>query len=327
MNIRRRTLLLVATTWPLVAFAQQPNKISRIGFLSSASSARPQEQAFRQRLGELGYVDGRNAVIEWRYIGGMQERSAGFANELVRLKVDCIVAVGVSTIRASIEATNTIPIVMATIDADPVELGFIKSLARPGGNVTGFTGIAYDLAGKRLELLKEVAPRTRRAVVLIDSRGSGDAQRAHLKSIEAASKKLGVELQVLAVSGPEELHGAALKAARDGRTEAISVVSTGWMNSHRSAVIDFAAKLRLPAVYTNAVWPPEGGLMSYGYLPEHQFREVAGYVARILGGAKPADLPVQQPTKFELAVNLKTAKALGITMPQTILVRADRVIE
>ena len=325
MKRTRRAFLLAAGAWPFAAVSQQQKKIYRIGYLSTGPRIEARDEAFRQRLAELGYVDGKNAVIEWRHYQGRTERSPSLAAELVRLKVECILAIGVSSVQAAVQATSAIPIVMGTIDADPVELGFIKSLARPGGNVTGFTGIAYDLAGKRLELLKEVAPKATRIVALVT--GLGDAQRAHLKSIEAASKKLGVQLQVLAVGGPEEVHGAALNAARDWRAEAVIVVTTGWMNTHRDAVVDFAAKLRLPAIYSTNRWLPPGGLMSYGYVDEHQFREAAGYVARILGGAKPADLPVQQPTQFELGVNLKTAKELGITIPQTIMLRADRVIE
>ena len=326
ISTHRRRILLAASAWPLGAIAQ-PKKIYRIGYLSTGARIEPHDEAFRQRLGELGYVDGKNAIIEWRFYQGMQERSPGMAAELVRLKADCIVTVGVSSVRAARQASGTIPIVMATLDADPVELGFIASLARPGGNVTGFTAIAYELAGKRLELIKELAPKATRAVVLVDSRGSRDAQRAHLKGIEAAASKLGLQLQVIWVGGPEELDSTAFRAARDGRAEVLSVVATGWMNSHRDRIVKFASDLRLPAIYGNPVFLPMGGLMSYSADRVHQWRETAGYVARILSGTKPADLPVQQPTKFELAINMKTAKSLGVSIPQTILVRADRIIE
>ena len=305
--------------------AQQLKKIYRIGYLSTGPGIEPRDEAFRQRLGELGYVDGKNTTIEWRFYQGVLERSSGLAAELVRLKVDCIVATGVSSIRAAKQATDTIPIVMATIDADPVELGFIASLARPGGNVTGFTAIAYELAGKRLELIKELVPKATRAAMLVGSR-DGDAHRAHLKGTEIAASKLGMQLQVLGAAGPEELDAMASRA-REGRAEVLSVVAIAWMNSHRDRIVKFAADLRLPAIYTNPVFLPMGGLISYAADRVHQNREAAGYVARILSGAKPAELPVQQPTKFELAVNMKAAKALGITIPQTILVRADRVVE
>jgi putative ABC transport system substrate-binding protein len=327
MNRERRTLLLAAAAWPFAATAQQPKKIYRIGYLAMGPGIEPRDEAFRQRLGELGYVDGKNVVIEWRFTQGRPERAPGFAAELVRLKVDCIVATGVPSVRAAKEATNTIPIVIATIDADPVELGFIASLARPGGNVTGFTAIDYELAAKRMELLKELVPKATRALVLHTSTGTGEAQRAHLRGTEAAGNKLGLRLQVMGIAGPDELEGKAFIAARDGRAELLNVIATGWINSHRERFVRFAADLRLPCMYSNHEFLRVGGLMSYSADRVHQNREVAGYVARILSGTKPADLPVQQPTRFELAINMKTAKALGLTIPPTIMVRADRVIE
>jgi putative ABC transport system substrate-binding protein len=328
MNCERRALLLVASAWPFAAFPQQPKKIYRIGYF--ANTPQPRDEAFRQRLGELGYVDGKNAVIEWRFTRGQpdrDERSAGFVAEFLRLKVDCIVVGGVGNVRAAKQATATTPIVILTIDGDPVELGFIASLARPGGNVTGFTGIASELAGKRLELLRELAPKATRAAVLIDASGAGEEQRAHLRGIEEAGKKLGLQLKVIASSGPEELEAIAFNAAREWHAELLSVVATGWINSHRERIVRFAAGLRLPAIYSNQYFPPIGGLMSYSADLVLQARAAAGYVARILSGTKPADLPVQQPTKFELMVNLKTAKALGLTIPPTIMVRADKVID
>ena len=331
MNNRRRLVVALgagALAAPLATFAQQQtNKIYRIGFLSGGPGMEPRWEAFRQRLGELGYVDGKNTVIEWRFNQGKQERNAGFVAEIVRLKVDCIVVSGVGSTRAAKQATATIPIVMANIDADPVELGLVSSLARPGGNVTGFTGIAYELAGKRLALLKELAPKAKRAAVLVDSGGSGEAQRAHLRGTEAAARKLNMRLQVLAAGGPEELDSSAFRAAREGRAEVISVVSTGWTNSHRERIVKFAASLRLPVIYSNPFFVPIGGLMSYSANIVNQARDAAGYVAKILAGARPADLPVQQPTIFELAVNVKTAKTLGLKIPNSILVQATKVIE
>jgi putative ABC transport system substrate-binding protein len=325
MNRLRRNLMLAASAWPFAATAQQPKKIYRIGFLSSGPGIEAREEAFRQRLRELGYADGQNLVIEWRFVGGKIDRYPQFAAELVRLKLDCIVAVGVSAVRFSKEATQTIPIVIATIDADPVALGFVASLARPGGNVTGFTGIAYDLAGKRLELLKDLVPKATRLAVLVPA-GRGDAQRAHLQGTEAAARKLGMQIQMLEPRGPEELE-SVFDAARSARAEVLSVLTLSWFNSHREKIVKLAADHRLPAIYANVAFVGIGGLMHYSADLVQQWREVAGYVAKVLSGAKPADLPVQQPTKLELAINKKTAKALGLTFPQTILLRADRVIE
>jgi putative ABC transport system substrate-binding protein len=213
--------------------------------------------------------------------------------------------------------------VFPTIDGDPVEDGLVASLARPGGNVTGFTGIAYDLAGKRLELLKDLVPKA--TCVGLLSAGPGVAS-GQLRGTEAVARKLGIQVQVLTARGPDELESIT-SSLRDNRPEALSVVGTLWINSHRERVIAFIEKHKLPAIYSNDSFVPIGGLMSYAADQAHQFGEAAGYVARILAGAKPTDLPVQQPTKFELVVNMKTAKALGITIPQSIMLRADRVIQ
>ena len=324
---RRRRLLVAATAWPFAAIAQPARKQYRIGYLSNGPGIERRDDAFRERLAKLGFVDGKNAVIEWRFNKGKLERNPELARELVRLKVDCIVAVGVTPIRAAKEASSTVPIVMATIDADPVELGFVASLAKPGGNVTGFTGIAYDLAGKRLELLKEVVPKANRVGVLVGAPlGTGSAAYAHVRGTEIAARKLGMQVKPFAPSGPDDLE-RMLTAARDDRPEVLSVVTIGWINSHRERVVDLAAKLRVPAIYSSEQFTSVGGLMSYATDSTHQFSEAATCVAKILAGAKPSELPVQQPTKFELEINLKTAKALGISFPQTILVRADRVLE
>ena len=214
---------------------------------------------------------------------------------------------------------------MTTVDADPVEMGFVASLARPVGNVTGFTGIAYDLAGKRLELLRELVPHAKRVGMLVAA-PVGDAQKAHYRGTEEAARKLGMEIRLFAPRSPEEFEGLIARNA-EWRPEMLSVFAGSWFNSHRARILDWVAKMKLPAVYSNEIFVPLGGLMSYAPDLTHQFAEAASYVAKILGGAKPADLPVQQPTKFELAVNLKTAKALGLTIPQTVMVRADRVVE
>ena len=327
MMIKRRALLLAATAWPLAPAAQQSKKLYRIGFMSNGPGIEADEEAFRQRLRELGYSDGQNVSIEWRFSQGVQERHVKFAAELVRLNVDCIVASGANTIGVALNATRTIPIVMRNIDADPVALGYIASLARPGGNVTGFTAIAHELAGKRLELLKDLAPNATRVAVLVPRpvQGRGEAVRAHVDGARAAARKLGMQVHLLDPRVPEEL-ASVFEAARHARAEVLSVSAIGWINSHREKIVKLAADARLPAIFSNPDFSVLGGLMSYSDDGVHRNREVAGYVAKILSGTKPADLPVQHPTKFELAVNLKTAKSLGVTIPQTIMLRADRVI-
>lgn len=310
---------------PFAGNAQQPGKIYRIGYLSNGLAIEPREEAFRQRLSELGYVEGKNTVIEWRFNQGKLERNPELAAELVRLKVDCIVAGGVTPTRAVKQATSTIPIVMATIDADPVELGFVANLARPGGNITGFTGIAYELAGKRLELLKELVPKATRVAILMDPAGR-DAGQAHMKGTEVAARKLKVQLQLMEARVPEDLD-SAFHAARQERVEALSVVTIGWINSHRRRIVDLAVKTRLPAIYSSEHFVYDGGLMSYSADQIDQYRRAAAYVSKILGGAKPADLPVQQPTKFELVINLPAARQIGLKIPPNMRARADRVIE
>ena len=326
MNNRRRLVMaLGAATWSL-ARAQQPKKIYRIGYLSgNPGVGEPSDEAFRQRLRELGYVDGKNLVIEWRFLQGRADRAPAVAVELVRLKVDCIAAAGVSYIRAAKQATTSIPIVMINVDADPVELGFIANLARPGGNVTGFTGIAHDLAAKRLELLKELVPNVKRVGMLVNG-PVGDAQKAHYRGTENAARKLGMEIRLFALKSPDELEGLFSRTA-DWRPEILSVFSGGWFNNHRARILDWVTRMKLPAIYSNVAYVEHGALIAYSDDQVHRLREVAGYVAKILSGARPADLPVQQPTKFELVLNMKTAKALGLTIPQSILLRVDRVIQ
>jgi putative ABC transport system substrate-binding protein len=329
MNNRRRLVIaLGVATWSL-AGAQQAKKTYRIGYLSGGSGMGPPEEAFRQRLRELGHVDAKNLVIEWHFLQGRADRAPAAAAELVRLNVDCIAAAGVGYIRAAMQATTSIPIVMTNVDADPVELGFIKSLARPGGNVTGFTGIGHDLAGKRLELLKELVPSAKRVGMLVGTSTGGPeptgANLAHYRGTESAARKLGMEVRLLYVQTPEELETKFSRLA-DGRPDVLSVFSGGWFGNHHARIIDWVARMKLPAIYSNARFVDFGALMGYSDDPVHRLREVAEYVAKILSGAQPANLPVQQPTKFQLAINLRTAKALGITIPQTIMLRADRVI-
>ena len=329
MKHRRRVLMLAAIASPLAAVGQQPKKFYRIGYLAGPPGLGEREEAFRQRLRDLGYVDGKNLVIEWRLLEGRIERAPAAAAELVRLKVDCITASGVSYVRAAKQATASIPIVMANVDADPVELGFVKSLARPGGNVTGFTGIAHDLAAKRLELLKELVPNAKRVGMIVDASNQGapgDAQKAHYRGTEDAARRLGMESRLFALQSINDLEGLFSRTT-DWRPDVLSVFSGAWFWNHHARIIDWVARMKLPAIYSTVEFVDFGALMGYSDDPVHRLREVAEYVAKILSGVRPANLPVQQPTKFELAINLKTAKALGITIPQTIRIRADRVIE
>jgi putative ABC transport system substrate-binding protein len=246
------------------------------------------------------------------------------AAELVTLKVDCIVATGVAPTRAAKQATSTIPIVMGNADDDPVRQGLVASLARPGGNVTGFTNIGSDLAGKRLELIKETVPKASRVAILLDPKGPGGM--GHVRETEIVAPALGVKLQLVEVRGPEELDNA-FQAAVKGRAEALIVVTTGLMGNHRSRIVNLAVKTRLPAMYSNTYFVREGGLMGYAADIPARWRGVAAYVDKVLKGAKPADLPVQQPTKFEFIINLKAAKQIGLTIPPNVLARADKVIK
>jgi putative ABC transport system substrate-binding protein len=303
--------------------AQQTKKVYRIGYLSPRLGIDSRAEAFRQGLRELGYAEGQNIAIEWRFTKGKTQLFPELAAELVRLKMDCILAIGVSAIGTLKQMTDTIPIVMGTIDADPVEQGFVVSLARPGRNITGFTGIAYDIAGKRLELLKETVPRASRAAILVDPSPAADA---HVRETEIAARNLKMQLQLLEVREPEALDNA-FQVARQGRAEVLTVVTTGLINSHRPRIINLAANSRLPTIYSSPDFVLEDGLRSYASDPVAQHRRGAAYVDKILKGAKPADLPVEQPTKFELVINLKAAKQIGLTIPPNLLARADKVIK
>jgi putative tryptophan/tyrosine transport system substrate-binding protein len=310
----------------LFARAQQPTKVPRIGFLTgvspSANSAR--HEAFRQGLRELGYVEGKNIVLEWRSAEGKFDRLPALAAELVRLKVDIIVTGGGATTRAAKEATTTIPIVMAQ-DGDPVGNGFVASLARPGGNITGLSSLAPELSGKRLELLKEIIPKLSRVAVLGNSTQPGNAQA--LKEMELAAKAFGVQLQYLDVLGPKDIT-TAFRAAGEGRADAVLILLAGLVaTSERPQITDLAVKSRLPAIYDRPEAMEYGGLISYGVSTADLDRRAATYVDKILKGAKPAELPVEQPIKFEFIVNLKAAKQIGLAIPPNVLARADRVIK
>jgi putative tryptophan/tyrosine transport system substrate-binding protein len=308
-----------------VATAQQPTKVPRIGYLSSTSPSAGSSriEAFRHGLRELGYVEGKNLVIEWRYAEGKLDHLPALAAELVRLKVDIIVSASPPVTGAAKDATVTIPIVMAH-DPDPVGNGFVASLARPGGNITGLASFAPELSGKRLELLKEIIPRLARVAVLGYSTEPGYAQV--LREIELAAGAFKVQFQYLDVLDPKDIE-TEFRAAAKGRADAILVMNSPVFIAHRKQVADLAVKNRLPAIYYSTEFVEDGGLMSYGVSFTDLYRRAATYVDKILKGAKPADLPVEQPKKFEFIINLKAAKQIGLTIPPNVLARADKVIK
>jgi putative ABC transport system substrate-binding protein len=306
----------------VIAAAQQPKKVARIGFLAtvSFSTISSRVEAFRQGLRELGYVEGKNIVIEWRYAEGKPESEV--AAELVDLNVDLIVTVGSPGTGAAKKATYTIPIVMVQ-DPDPVGNGYVASLARPGGNITGLSSVAPELSGKRLELLKEAVPKLSRVAVLGTATRLGNAQV--LKEMDLAAGTFGVRLQYLDVLSSKDIE-IAFRTASKGRAEAALVFGGPLLNSHRTQIAELAAKNRLPAIYERAEFMDAGGLMFYGASITAMYRRAATYVDKILKGAKPAELPVEQPKKFEFIINLKAAKQIGLTIPPNVLVRADKVI-
>jgi putative ABC transport system substrate-binding protein len=314
--------LLLTTVCP--AEAQQPAKVPRIGLLYSVSvsSGAPRIEAFRQGLRELGYVEGKSILLEDRYADSKEDRVPALAAELVRLKVDVIVTSNSGPTRAAKAATATTPIVMAR-DIDPVGNGFVASLARPGGNITGLSSLAPEISGKHVELLKEIVPQLSRLAVLGTSTTPGNAQL--LKEIKSAADAFGVTPQYIDVPTPKEIE-SAFRAAGKGRADAILMLGSGVYASYRKQVVDLTIKNRLPTIYRSREYIEEGGLMAYGVNPFDLDRRAATYVDKILKGAKPADIPVEQPTKFEFIVNLKSAKQIGLTIPPNVLARADRVI-
>jgi len=305
--------------------AQQPKKVPRIGFLGSTplSAISSRVEAFSHGLRELGYVEGKNIIIEWQYAEGKLDRLSELAAELVRLKVDVIVTAGASSSRSAKEATSTIPIVMG-FNNDPVGNGIVASLARPGGNITGLSSLAPEISGKQLELLKEIVPNLSRVGVFGNSTEPGNAKS--LKEVELAAEVFGVKLQYLDVLSPKDIE-TAFRAATKGRADAVLVLLNRVALSHRTQIADLAAKSRLPAMYDTTEFVEDGGLMTYGVSITDLFRRAAVYVDKILKGAKPADLPVEQPKKFEFIINLNAAKQIGVTIPPNVLVRADRVIK
>jgi putative ABC transport system substrate-binding protein len=329
VNKRRKLLVALgagALTAPFGSFAQQQGKVWRVGFLAPR---RPDDLAtdvysgFPRGMRDLGYIERKNLIIEWRYADGVLDRLPGLAAELVRLKVDVIVTAGTPATSAAQKATATIPIVMGSA-ADPVASGFVKSLARPGGNITGLSTVVTDVSPKRLELLLNVVPKVSRVAVLVDPNDSSHA--AIFKSLQVAAKKAGITVLAMDAKTPQEIETAFFLMARE-KAGGLIVVGGGVFNQQEGQIAELAVKKRLPSISSRVEYAKVGGLMSYGDNRAETFRHVATFVDKILKGAKPSDLPVEQPTIFELLVNGKTAKALGLKIPQSILVRADKVIE
>jgi putative tryptophan/tyrosine transport system substrate-binding protein len=316
-------LLTFILTTIHVAEAQQPTKIPRIGFLTTGGAENPSTLYFRQGLRELGYIEGKNVLVEYRYAEGGSQQLSEFAEELVRLKVDVIVTSATEPSLIAQRATRTIPIVMGG-GGDPVGAGLVDSLARPGGNITGVTSISSDLSGKRLELLKEAFPKISPVAVLWLPTATGNKQQ--MKETEAAADSLRLPLQPAAVERPNDFE-SAFSAITRGSARSLIVLSSPMFASHRSRIADLAAKSRLPAIYPDSNYVDAGGLMSYGPNLSEQYRRVVVYVDKIFKGAKPADLPVERPMKFELVINLKTAKQIGLTISPNVLARADKVLK
>lgn len=327
--VRRRQFLNAAGVLlaaPLASFAQRPDKIWRVGFLSPAS-----RQAIFDRIGgfvlglrELGYVEGKNIVIEWRFAEGRYERLPDLAAELVQLRVDLIVALTDHGVGAAQRATATIPIVMVSVGGDPVALKFVASLSRPGGNITGFVSLRVDLSGKHLGFLLAIVPKLSRLAVLLNPASPGSS--AVLKQVQDAARPIGVNVSAFQASTPGQID-AAFGSMVQARTDALIMAPDPVFHTRRSQIAELAAKSRLPAIYPNRPHVEDGGLMSYGTNDVEIFRQVARHVDRILKGAKPADIPVELPTKFDLVINRKAAKVLGLTIPQELLTQANEVIE
>jgi len=330
--MRRREFIQIiggaVAVWPLAAYAQQGERMRRVGVLFAGAAAddpdgQVRSGAFLQELQRLGWTDGRNIQIDHRWGAGNPDNMRKYAAELVALAPDVILASGTATVGVLLQATRTVPIVFAQV-TDPVGAGFIESLARPGGNATGFVLFEYSISGKWLELLKEIAPRVTRAAVIRDpEQTAGTAQFAVIQSV---APSVGMEVSTINVHDAGEIERAIAAFARTANGGLI-VTASALSVVHRDQIVKLAARHKLPAVYYRSLYATEGGLMSYGPDVAEQNRRAAGYVDRILKGEKPADLPVQVPTKYELVINLKTAKALGLTVPPTLLARASEVIE
>ena len=314
------SVLLLALCFPVAA---QPKKVPRIGFVLGTGPEGPNIAPFRRGLGDLGYIEGKNILIEYRYAEGKEDRLPSLVGELVELKVDVLVVAPTAAIRAAKQATKTIPIVMVTTQ-DPVATGLIDSLARPGGNITGLTRLTKELSGKRLELLKEAVPGILRVGVLWDADGTGSA--ISFKEYEAAARALKMPLQSLEVRGPNPDLEGAFQAAVKERVNALVTITGALMLGYPKRIADVTMKNRLPSMYERGDYVEAGGLMSYTSNDAESFKRVAVYVDKLLKGTRSADLPVEQPTKFEFVINLKTAKQIGLTVPPNVLARADRVI-
>jgi putative ABC transport system substrate-binding protein len=327
MATKKLVGLLIGLTFVSIRFveAQQPTKIQRIGYLTANSSSveLPRIETFRQGLRAFGYIEGQNLAIDYRFTDGKFERLPDVAAELVRLKVDVLVANTTNAALAAKHATSTIPIFFMGV-SDPIEAGLVDSLARPGGSITGLTNIAPVLSGKRLELLKETVPKLSRVAVLWDPQNPGSTPQ--WKESELAGKELGLRLHSMRVSRADKFE-SAFKEAIEAHSAALAVTLNPLANSNQKRVVELAAKNRLPAIYAQGGFVDAGGLMSYGPSFAADGRDAARLVDKILKGAKPADLPVEQPTKFTLMINLKTAKALGLTIPPVVLMRAEKVIK
>jgi len=316
-------IAVILFTVAVIAEAQQPKKVPRIGYLSQLSPVidSPRSEAFLQGLRAFGYIEGKNIVIEWRYANGNLDRLPEFVAELVRLKVDVIVLTGATATRTAKKATDTIPIVMAYA-SDPVALGLVASLARPGGNITGLTNLAPDLGGKRLELLREIVPKLSRVAALADP--TTQAYGPQINEIAVAARAFGLPLQIAELRGPSDLENA-FSAMSKGNAGAFIGLQQPTLSVLQERIAELAVMNRLPAIYGNSEHVDAGGLMSYGPSFVDLCRRAATYVDKILKGTKPADLPVEQPLKFEFVINLKAAKQIGLTIPPNVLVRADRV--
>lgn len=329
--MRRREIIALISGAPALAFvwsfgarAQQAGQLPRIGYLSPSSLSAASTEAFRRGLRELGYVEGKSIVVVYRFAEGEFDRLPGLAAELVQLKVDLIVAVVTQASLAARDATKTIPVVIAAV-SDPVGSGLVANLARPGANITGTSSMTTDVVGKSLEALKEAVPAAALVALLWNPRNAV-FQEQMLREAQAAGRAMGIRLEIFAARGPGEFDSVFAAIAKE-RVGALLVLADPILIEHKSRIIEFAEKSRVPAIYGTRDHAVAGGLMAYGPDIAEQFRRAAVYVDRILKGAKPGDLPVEQPTKFELTINLKTAKSLGLTLPNSLLLRADDVIE
>ena len=327
MISRRRLVIALgagALASPFGSFAQQPEKVWRVGFLSARSGPDKQIEAFQEQMKALGYVEGRNLSVVYRWAAGKEDRLREMAAELAQLKVDVLVASGTASVAAAKRATGSVPIVMSAVP-DPVGNGLVASLARPGGNVTGVSSLSNEIAAKRLQLIREVVPKATRVALLAASAGAPSFP-LFLEQLRPAAKQMGITLLVKRVGAAEEFAGVFVAMQRD-RVQALLIHQSPFISDHRGRIAELALQHRLPAIEALREFVALGGLMSYAASGAELFRRAAFYVDRILKGAKPADLPVELPTKFELFINRKTARTLRLSIPQSLLVSADEVIE